>query len=87
MVHGCVGNRAAVLPLQLLGLETDVLNTFQYSINHVGYGSLPGEKLTGEQPWALLQGMHANGLLARRRTCSQGTWARSKPYNVYPLFE
>ena len=62
VVHGAVGNRAATLPLQLLGVETDVLNTVQYS-NHVGYGSFAGEKLTGEQVWTLLQGMHTNGLL------------------------
>ncbi len=63
VVHGCVGNRAAVLPLQLLGVETDVLNTVQYS-NHVGYGSFAGEKLSGEQLSDLLRGMHKNGLLA-----------------------
>ena len=66
VVHGAVGNRAAALPLQLLGVEVDVLNTVQYS-NHVGYGSFAGEKLTGEQVWALLEGMHANGLLAPTR--------------------
>ena len=66
VVHGCVGNRAAVFPLQLLGIETDVLNTVQYS-NHVGYGSFAGEKLSGDQVWALLQGMQANGLLAPTR--------------------
>ena len=64
VVHGCVGNRAAALPLQLLGIETDVLNTVQYS-NHVGYGSFAGEKLTGEQVFELLNGMHANGLLGQ----------------------
>jgi pyridoxine kinase len=63
VVHGCVGNRAAALPLQLLGIETDVLNTLQYS-NHAGYGSFAGEKLTGDQLYALLDGMHRNGLLA-----------------------
>ena len=47
-------------------VETDVLNTVQYS-NHVGYGSFAGEKLTGEQIWALLEGMHANGLLKPSR--------------------
>ena len=66
VVHGCVGNRAATLPLQLLEVETDVLNTVQYS-NHVGYGSFAGEKLTGEQVWELLQGMHNNKLLAPQR--------------------
>ena len=62
VVHGRVGNRAAVLPLELLGVETDVLNTVQFS-NHVGYGSFTGQRLNGEQLFELLQGMHANGLL------------------------
>jgi pyridoxine kinase len=66
VVHGCVGNRAASLALQLLGVETDILNTVQYS-NHVGYGSFAGEKLNGEQVWTLLQGMHSNGLLSPAR--------------------
>ena len=66
VVHGCVGNRAATLPLQLLGVETDVLNVVQYS-NHVGYGSFAGEKLTGEQVETLLMGMHKNGLLSPTR--------------------
>ena len=66
VVHGCVGNRAASFPLQLLGVETDVLNTVQYS-NHVGYGSFAGEKLSGDQVWELLQGMHKNNLLTPSR--------------------
>ena len=66
VVHGAVGNRAATLPLALLGVETDVLNTVQYS-NHVGYGSFAGDKLSGEQIWELLSGMHANGLLKPSR--------------------
>lgn len=66
VVHGAVGNRAASFPLQLLGVETDVLNTVQYS-NHVGYGSFAGEKLSGDQVWTLLQGMHTNGLLKPTR--------------------
>lgn len=62
VVHGCVGNRAAVLPLQLLDLETDVLNTVQFS-NTPDTGSFSGEKLDGDQLWQLMQGMHENGLL------------------------
>ena len=66
VVHGCVGNRAATFPLQLLGIETDILNVVQYS-NHVGYGSFAGEKLNGDQVETLLMGMHKNGLLAPTR--------------------
>lgn len=63
VVHGCVGNRAAIFPLQLLGVETDVLNTVQFS-NHAGFGTFTGEKLSGDALWALIEGMDANGLLA-----------------------
>ena len=38
VVHGYVGNKAAVFPLQLLGFEVDVVNTVQFS-NHTGYSS------------------------------------------------
>lgn len=66
VVHGAVGNRAAVLPLQLLGLETDVLNTVQFS-NTPDFGSFAGEKLEGEQLWELMRGLHENKLLRPTR--------------------
>jgi hypothetical protein len=34
-VHGYVGNKAAVLPLQLLGFDVDPINSVQFS-NHTG---------------------------------------------------
>jgi hypothetical protein len=40
VVAGYVGNRSAVFPLQLLGIETDAINTCQFS-NHTGILSLP----------------------------------------------
>lgn len=57
------GNKAAVFPLQLLGIETDAVNSVQFS-NHTGYGSVRGDVLGGEQLRALLDGLSANGLLA-----------------------
>lgn len=36
VVSGCVGNRAAVFPLQLLGFDTDYINSVQFS-NHTQY--------------------------------------------------
>eukprot|EP01052_Picozoa_sp_SAG31_P047182 SAG31_NODE_9331_length_1295_cov_1.971572_1_plen_104_part_00 len=36
VVHGHVGNKCAVFPLQLLGYEVDPVNTVQFS-NHLGY--------------------------------------------------
>ncbi len=41
MVSGYVGNKAAVLPLQLLGFDVDPLLTVQFS-NHTGYPSFRG---------------------------------------------
>ena len=35
VVHGYVGNRCAVFPLQLLGYEVDFINSVQFS-NHTG---------------------------------------------------
>ena len=35
VVHGYVGNRCAVFPLQLLGYEVDFMNSVQFS-NHTG---------------------------------------------------
>ena len=41
VVSGYVGNKAAVFPLQLLGLDVDFINSVQFS-NHTGYPSLAG---------------------------------------------
>ena len=35
VVHGYVGNKCAVLPLQLLGFDVDPINSVQFS-NHTG---------------------------------------------------
>ena len=35
VVQGHVGNKAAVLPLQLLGIDVDAINSVQFS-NHTG---------------------------------------------------
>lgn len=47
VVHGYVGNKAAVLPLQLNGYDVDAINTVQFS-NHTGYAAVKGTVLTGE---------------------------------------
>lgn len=62
VVHGYVGNKAAVFPLQLLGFEVDVVNTVQFS-NHTGYSSWGGKKMDGEELCALMDGLDANSLL------------------------
>lgn len=63
VVSGCVGNNAAVFPLQLLGIEVDAVNTVQFS-NHTGYPSFRGKVLSAQELWDLIEGMEANGLLA-----------------------
>ena len=40
VVSGYVGNRAAAFPLQLLDIDTDVINSLQYS-NHTGLIHFP----------------------------------------------
>ncbi|MES1914077.1 MAG: hypothetical protein MHM6MM_006209, partial [Cercozoa sp. M6MM] len=66
VVHGCVGNRAALLPLQLHGFEVDVVNTVQLS-NHTGYEIATGTRFEGEQLRELMRGLRENRLL---RHCS-----------------
>ncbi|CAJ1366820.1 unnamed protein product [Effrenium voratum] len=62
VVHGYVGNRAAVFPLQLLGFEVDVINSVQFSC-HTGYPTLAGQRLSGEDLKTLAQGLLANEVL------------------------
>jgi hydroxymethylpyrimidine/phosphomethylpyrimidine kinase len=62
VIHGYVGNRAAVFPLQVLGFEVDVLNTCQGS-NHFDYTSSVGHDTSAEQMDELVGGLAANGLL------------------------
>ncbi|KAL9647861.1 hypothetical protein ABK040_008134 [Willaertia magna] len=62
VVHGYVGNRAAVFPLQVLGFEVDFINSVQFS-NHTGYPKgVKGQTLTGEELKQLYLGLEANQL-------------------------
>lgn len=61
-VHGYVGNKSAVFPLQLLGFDVDPVNSVQFS-NHTGYGSFTGQVLGGEELTSLVQGLENNSLL------------------------
>ena len=62
--HPCCSTRhrpQAVFPLQLLGMEVDPINSVQFS-NHTGYSNgFTGERLSGENLWALVEGMERNG--------------------------
>ena len=62
VVHGYVGNRCAVFPLQLLGYNVDFVNSVQFS-NHTGYPTVKGSIMDGDQLGELLQGLRDNGLL------------------------
>ncbi|EGW35301.1 uncharacterized protein SPAPADRAFT_58523 [Spathaspora passalidarum NRRL Y-27907] len=48
VVHGYVGGRAAIFPLQTQGWEVDNINTVNFS-NHTGYGSFAGSSLAPEE--------------------------------------
>ena len=63
VVHGYVGNKSAVFPLQLLGFEVDAVNSVQFCC-HTGYPKFGGQVLGGEELWSLVAGLDANGLAA-----------------------
>jgi pyridoxine kinase len=63
VVHGYVGNKAAVFPLQLLGFDVDFINSVQFA-SHTGYAHFPfGQVMNGDQLREILQGLRINGLL------------------------
>ena len=62
VVHGVVGNRAATLPLQLLGFDVDALNSVQLS-NHTAYPRTRGSALGSGELEALLSGLRETALL------------------------
>lgn len=62
VVHGYVGSKCAVLPLNRLGLEVDAINSVQFS-NHTGYPQFTGQVLDGDGLTVLVDGLEANGLL------------------------
>lgn len=59
VVHGYVGNKSAVFPLQVLGFEVDAINTVQFS-THTGYKYLKGNILKNEEMDELIQGLIIN---------------------------
>jgi len=62
VVHGYVGNKCAILPLNRLGFDVDAINSVQFS-NHTGYPTFQGSVLNGDGVEALIAGLEANGLL------------------------
>ncbi|KAL0883114.1 hypothetical protein ABMA27_016573 [Loxostege sticticalis] len=59
VVHGYVGNKSAVFPLQVLGFEVDSVNTVQFS-THTGYKHIKGNVLKNEELEELVQGLSLN---------------------------
>lgn len=56
VVYGYAGNKAAVFPMQLLGIDVWALNTVQFS-NHTQYGKWKGVVLPQEQIGEITQGI------------------------------
>ena len=64
VVHGYVGNKSAVFPLQLLGVEVDLGQLGAVLQPHGVRRRRRGDVLQGDQLRALVDGLGANGLLA-----------------------
>jgi len=63
VVHGYVGNKAAVFPLQLLGFDVDFVNSVHFAC-HTGYKHFPhGTIMDGGQLRNILEGLELNGLI------------------------
>jgi pyridoxine kinase len=62
VVHGYVGNKCAILPLNRLGMEVDSIPTVTFS-NHTGYPTVAGNVLDGAGLLELIDGLDSNGLL------------------------
>ena len=72
-VHGYVGNKSAVFPMQLHGFEVDPVNSVQFS-NHTGYaGGFRGQvsRKTGKRA---MEGRN------REPVCSQTGWPSTRIY-------
>lgn len=56
VVHGYVGNRATVFPLQYAGWDVDAINTTNYS-NHPGYGTFSGAPALADLVRSIIDGL------------------------------
>ncbi len=61
---GHVGNAAAMLPLQRLGVDVWAIHTVQFS-NHTGYGAWRGPVFDGAMVREVVQGIEERGVLGR----------------------
>lgn len=63
VVHGYVGNKCCVFPLNRLGIDVDAVNSVQFS-NHTGYPTFKGQILDGYNLRDLFQGLRDNQILS-----------------------
>ncbi|CAH2351325.1 putative pyridoxal kinase Bud16p [[Candida] railenensis] len=61
VVHGYVGGKAAIFPLQCQGWEVDGINTVNFS-NHTGYGSFKGTSLKKQEIEDIFEGISNIGV-------------------------
>ncbi|CAG9825137.1 unnamed protein product [Phaedon cochleariae] len=61
VVSGYVGNKSAVFPMQLLGLEVDFINSVQLS-THTGYKNVKGQILSEKDLADLIEGLTLNDI-------------------------
>jgi pyridoxal/pyridoxine/pyridoxamine kinase len=62
VVHGVVGNRAAVFPLQLLGMDVDAIHTVHLAC-HMGYPATAGTRLAGTDLEDIVAALRSNDLM------------------------
>lgn len=62
VIHGYVGNKAIVFPLQCCGWEVDNINTVNYS-NHTGYGKFKGDCISTDLLCKLLDNVQPSDFL------------------------
>ena len=61
-VSGYVGNKSAIFPLQLLGVDVDPINSVHFS-NHTGYAIVRGQRLQAEELLTIMDGLTQNDFL------------------------
>lgn len=74
VVHGYVGNKAAIFPLQTLGFEVDPISSCQFS-NHTGYPCFTGYRHSGQELLEIRRGLTENNFLRKYSAMLSGTSA------------
>jgi pyridoxine kinase len=74
VAYGHVGNDAAMLPLQLLGIEPVAVHTVQFS-NHTGYGEFKGQVFTPPMYRMCWTACAPAACWRAARPCSRAIWA------------